>query len=127
MNQKPVRLLIVEDESIAALFLSKVFTHLGFEVVKTVATGADAIKTTMENKPDGILMDINLIGRMNGIEAAQKILVTTKVPIVFATGYDDDENRQSAAKLNCAGYYVKPLSIETLAEIGEIFKQNLPG
>lgn len=120
-----IKILIVEDEPFPALFLKNVFTRYGFTVVKIAATGNDAIQSAINDSPDVILMDIHLIGVMNGIEAAAEILTRKKIPIIFATGYDDEKHRADAAKLNPAGYYVKPISLESLEEIIEIFKKSL--
>ena len=68
------RILIVEDELITAMDLKLKLEQLGYEVIDTVSTGEDGIYTAVEKRPDLILMDINLKGDMDGIEASKKIL-----------------------------------------------------
>lgn len=66
-------ILIVEDEAITALNLKYDLEDLGYEVLDTIDNGAEAIEKTRETFPDMVLMDINLKGDMDGIEAAGQI------------------------------------------------------
>src|SRR5437773_12422677 len=70
---KPTQILVVEDERIVAKDIQYMLRTLGYDVPVTVATGVDAIRTAEENHPDLVLMDINLRGTMDGVEAAEKI------------------------------------------------------
>ncbi|HEX3001499.1 MAG TPA: response regulator, partial [Methanoregula sp.] len=64
------KILVVEDEFVTATALQVSLEGLGFEVVGTADTGQDAIESAGDLKPDIVLMDIQLIGEMNGIQAA---------------------------------------------------------
>ncbi len=66
------KILVVEDESIVAMDLRQRLENMGFEVVATVATGAAAIERTLSQKPDLILMDIQIKGEIDGIETAHR-------------------------------------------------------
>ena len=101
-NEKLI--LVVEDEAITAILYSKVLTRAGYRVCKPVATGEEAITTADSESPDIILMDINLIGEIDGIEAAEKILEHHPVPIIFLTGYSNEDTHQRALKLNPVAY-----------------------
>jgi two-component SAPR family response regulator len=82
-------LLIVEDESIIAKDYQLMVERNGHHVIKIVNNGKDAIEIAIANKPDFILMDINIKGSMNGIEAAKEIHdkhVNSK--IIFITAFD---------------------------------------
>ena len=82
-------LLIVEDESIIARDYKLMIEHSGHNVVKIVNNGKDAIEVAVESNPDFILMDINIKGKMNGIEAAEEIhKKQSKSKIIFITAYD---------------------------------------
>lgn len=85
------RVLIVEDESIAALALEMELTALGHDVVAVVASGADAIRKAMELDPDIIFMDIYLDGEMTGIEVVRRIHTARKIPIVYTTASQNPE------------------------------------
>ena len=69
--ETPVKLLIVEDEMIIGAKISMQLTHLGYEVTGILPRGEEAILHVEENKPDIILLDINLKGKIDGIETAQ--------------------------------------------------------
>ncbi len=80
------KILIVEDEAIIALELeSRLRTH-GYQHVFTTGTGEHAINIARTKQPDVILMDIKLQGKINGIEAAEKIYKKHKIPIIYMTG-----------------------------------------
>ena len=64
------RILIVEDEAIVAKDVRSRIQAMGYEVTAIAHTGEDAIKKVEKSIPDMVLMDINLIGGMDGIEAA---------------------------------------------------------
>lgn len=83
------KLLIVEDESIIARDYKLMLEQSGHQVVRIVNNGKDAIETAVESNPDYILMDINIKGNMNGIEAAKEIYnKQVRSVIIFITAYD---------------------------------------
>ena len=82
-------LLIVEDESIIARDYKMMVERNGYHVIKIVNNGKDAIDIAVESKPDFILMDINIKGKMNGIEAAEEIHNQNVTSIIiFITAFD---------------------------------------
>ncbi|MBT3253902.1 MAG: PAS domain S-box protein [Candidatus Marinimicrobia bacterium] len=109
-SQHKIRILIVEDERLSAEDLSIRLGHADFEVVGIAGTGAEALKLTAETKPDIILMDIKLRGKMNGIEAAKEIHQKRSVPVVFATAYGDDDHIAKAIQdADAYGFLHKPI------------------
>jgi CheY-like chemotaxis protein len=91
----PIRVLVVEDEAIVAADLKMMLRRLGYVPAAVVATGEEAIEQARELKPDVILMDIQLSGSMNGIEAAHVIRAGQNPAIVYVTAL----NRIAAADL----------------------------
>ena len=81
------RLLVVEDEVLVARDIQARLQRMGYEVVGTVARGEDAVSTALAESPDLILMDINLKGEMDGIEAATQINEVSSVPVIYCTAY----------------------------------------
>ena len=75
-------LLVVEDEFITAMDLEERLEELGYNVVKIVSSGEEAIKSAAELRPDLVLMDIVLQGEMKGTEAAEKIN-SLEIPVIF--------------------------------------------
>ena len=101
-------ILVVEDEALLAANLVHTLSSLGYTVHKPVATGEDAIRAVKAQKPDLVLMDIELIGEMDGIVAAEKIRAIADIPIVYLTAYSDDLRLKQARLTEPYGYIVKP-------------------
>ena len=108
------KILIVEDEIIEAMFLGEILELRGYEICETATSGEDAIKEAEIQNPDVVLMDISIHGKISGIEAARKIRSQFGIPVIFMTGYPDEETRQKAYITNPAGYFVKPLDYDKL-------------
>jgi DNA-binding response OmpR family regulator len=83
------RALIVEDETMVALGLEADMHALGFHICDLAADGQQASMLAMNNKPDVVLMDVNLEGDREGIEVARKLREVCDVPVVFVTGCTD--------------------------------------
>ena len=81
------RILIVEDEYIVAADLEMKLTRLGYQVVGSTVTGAEAIVLAGRHRPDVVLMDIQLQGHMNGMETAETIRTRNRIPIIFITAF----------------------------------------
>ncbi len=80
-------ILIVEDELITALDLRNQLRRLGYQVSALAKSGEEAVRLSKELNPDLILMDVNLPGAMNGIEASRRIQETRPIPVVYLTAY----------------------------------------
>ena len=85
------RALIVDDEYLFALSLAADMQALGFVSCDLAANGQDAFLQAMENTPDIVLMDVNLEGGREGIEAARWLREVCDIPIVFITAYTDPD------------------------------------
>ncbi|MCP4541468.1 MAG: response regulator [Chloroflexi bacterium] len=109
-----MKILIVEDEFLSAFALQSKLKQLGHKVCKPVPTGAKAIASAEREQPDIILMDIQLVGSMDGIEAAREIMSRQAIPIIFMTGYADKDVVERAMKLNPVAYLMKPLQMYEL-------------
>ena len=110
----PVKILIVEDEILIAMGIELELKQYGYADCDRVTTGEAAISVASKNPPDIILMDINLAGHINGIEAARHIQSKNKIPIIFITGYQDKTMEEQITKLQPAGYFVKPLIMQKI-------------
>jgi two-component system, response regulator PdtaR len=97
--QSAPRIQIVEDEALLAWSLEASLEDLGYIICGIAGTGAGAIKMALSTKPDLILMDVRLADDINGITAAERILASFKVPIIFITAYSDREVADKAARL----------------------------
>ncbi len=97
----PLKVFIVEDEVLSAMALRMDLVRNGYDVCGFVPTGEEAVKQVALNKPDIVLMDINLAGEMNGIQAAEQILAANHpTRLVFISGYCIDEIQQRTKELS---------------------------
>jgi PAS domain S-box-containing protein len=103
------KILIVEDEAIIAMEIESQLQSLGYEITSIVNTGEKAIKKAEEDKPDIILMDIRVKGKMDGIDAAEIIRNQFGTPVVFSTAYLDEERIERAKITMPFGYVLKPI------------------
>lgn len=125
MEKKSI--LIVEDEKIPAVDLKDILTSLGYRITGIASSGERAIKMTDEDIPDLILMDIQLSGKLTGIEAAEQILQRHSIPIIYLTAYADPELVERAKRTRPYGYIIKPYderAIRTEIEIA-LYKAEL--
>lgn len=113
----PIRLLLVEDETLLRHALAQLLSaEEDIEVVGQAANGEAAIALAAELAPDVILMDIRM-PRLDGIEAARRICAAEDHPaIVILTVYHDDENVFHAVKAGALGYVLKDGSPEQTVE-----------
>jgi CheY-like chemotaxis protein len=117
---KKARILVVEDESIIAKDIQYTLQDMGYLVPEIVFSGEDAIASAKENRPDMVLMDITLNGEMGGIEAARQIYSDMHIPVVFLTGYTDDQTIGKAKHARPFGFLIKPfddLQLKTTVEL----------
>ena len=84
------RALIVEDEILIAFDLEATMHELGFDICGLVSTADTARSMAIDNQPDVVLMDVNLEGGCEGIEAARWLREVCEVPIVFVTACSDE-------------------------------------
>ena len=80
------KILIVEDETLIALDLKNRLERYGYQVLPVAGTAAVAVELAFKNRPDIILMDVVLKGKMTGIDAALTIVESIPIPILFMTG-----------------------------------------
>jgi DNA-binding NarL/FixJ family response regulator len=126
-----ITVIIVEDEAITAMFMEIKLRSSGFNVLKRVSSGEDAVEYAVKLKPDLVLMDIRLAGIMDGIEAVTKIKEKSdkNIQFIFTTGYSDKDLTERSSKLKPAGFFVKPVNMNVLASIiRQLFsgQDNLP-
>jgi CheY-like chemotaxis protein/DNA-binding PadR family transcriptional regulator len=104
------KILIVDDEAIITMQLEERLSIMGYTVGGMAASGEDAVEKARSTRPDLVLMDIVMPGKMNGIEAAKIILKELDIPVVFVTAYADDIIIEKAKSARPYGYIVKPFN-----------------
>ena len=101
------RILIAEDETIIRLDLRELLERAGFEVCAEARDGEEAVALARTELPDLALLDVKM-PRLDGIEAAQRILDERPIPIVMLTAYSQEELVTRAVDAGVFGYLVKP-------------------
>ncbi len=107
-------ILIVEDEKIVAWDIQERLQSLGYTIVAQATSGEAAILAANQIKPDLVLMDIQLQGEMDGIEAAQIIYRNYHIPVIYLTAHSDDRTLSAAASSSPFGYVLKPFQAREL-------------
>jgi PAS domain S-box-containing protein len=108
------KLLIVEDEPIVALDLQQEVEQLGCEVVALAESADEALVAAEICRPDLVLMDVRIVGSMDGIQTARLLRTAYQVPVIFLTSYSDEATIARAVKENPYGYLTKPFKSREL-------------
>ncbi len=115
---KRKKLLVVEDDWLAAEDMKMRLEALGYAVCDIVSSGKDAIEKAGDHIPNLVLMDIRLSGDMDGIETARQIRRRFSIPVLYVSAYADRELMDRAKRTEPYGYVVKPFEdIELQAAI----------
>lgn len=108
------KILIVEDEVVTAIFIEKIVEGLGYDVLDIVTDGTQAINKALDERPDLILMDINLEGDIDGIEVMSKIRETVEIPCIYITAFTDKKILERAKLTHPYAYLIKPFETQDL-------------
>jgi putative nucleotidyltransferase with HDIG domain len=114
------RILIVEDEEGIVIHLDFLLRRMSCIVLEVAAFGEQAVERAGELRPDLVLMDINLAGHMDGIEAARLIHDKYRIPIIFLSAFSEDLTIQHAQVSEPYAYLVKPVKETELRAAIEI-------
>src|SRR6266571_5169566 len=107
MVSPTMRVLIAEDETIIRLDLRELLERSGFEVCAEARDGEEAIALARSEQPDVAIMDVKM-PKLDGIEAARRIIDERPIPIVMLTAYGQEELVSRAVEAGVFGYLVKP-------------------
>lgn len=104
------RILIVDDDTIITHLITAMLQKKGYNVVGVVDTGEEAIGISADRSPDLIVMDVNLSGSMDGMDAAHYIFQLFHIPIIFITGISDEERLDRIKCSQPYGIIFKPFT-----------------
>lgn len=117
MPHRKYRLLIVEDNAIEAMNLQNALQDLGYQVCGHEFNGQAGAAAVKSLKPDLILMDIELMSRMDGINVARLIKERCDIDTVFVTAYADRRTLERIDASGALGLLIKPYSDEELSAV----------
>jgi CheY-like chemotaxis protein len=107
---KNTRILIIEDEQVTAQLIRKMLENLDYSIAGIITSGEEALAVVESIKPDLIIMDITLAGKIDGIDAAAYINKNFGIPIVYLTANTNFEIIQRAKDETISyGYLLKPV------------------
>ena len=116
-QDKKVRILVAEDETIIRLDLVEMLTEAGYEVIAQAENGAVAVELAKKHKPDLAILDVKM-PEMDGITAAEQIILLA--PVLMLTAFSQRELVERARDAGVMAYVVKPFSINDLVPAIEI-------
>lgn len=104
---RPIRIVVAEDESIIRLDLTEALTDLGFEVVASVSDGAKAIAAVKEHAPDVAILDVKM-PVLDGLSAASEILQDQLCAVIILTAFSQLDLVEKANEAGVMAYLTKP-------------------
>ena len=108
-----MKVLIGEDESIIRLDLRELLERAGFDVCAEARDGMEALELARSAEPDLAILDVKM-PRLDGIEAARRILDERPMPIVIVSAFTEERLVTRAAEAGVFGYLAKPFREEAL-------------
>lgn len=118
MNATSRRILVVEDNALNMKLVHTLLRLEGYEVLEA-ATGEQALDVAERERPDLILMDIQLPG-IDGLEACRRMKrnpTTAAIPIVALTSHAMPGDEEKAREADCTGYVTKPIDTLSICDV----------
>ena len=114
------RTFIVNDDPVVRKVLEWHLTTLGYAVCNKAGCAEDAFSEVKVTRPDAVLMDIHLDGRMDGIDTALAIKKMYDLPVIFLTAHSSGGELERARVVPPDGYILKPFNDTNLREALEL-------
>jgi DNA-binding LytR/AlgR family response regulator len=114
------KVYIVEDEILVSKDLENILKTNGYNVVGVSQSGEEFLEKVVEERPNIVLMDIMLKGKITGIEAAKKLREMLDIPVIFLTAYVDENTVEKAKESFPYGYIIKPFREKELITTIEV-------
>lgn len=111
---KDARIYIVEDDYVVAKNLSLLLENLGYKVQGISETGEDGLLQIKKEKPELVILDIDLAGSLSGIEVGRKLKEQFNIPFIYVTAHADALTMEEALPTEPWAYLAKPFNENTL-------------
>ena len=116
------RVCIVEDEGLTQMLLQHALRRTGMEVVGVAGNGLDGVSVVLRARPEMVLMDVNMPGSINGLEAMKRILAGFRTCVVLVSAYS--EYGFTFARHGACGFISKPVDSQSLVtQLAAIYQQ----
>lgn len=109
-----LRILLVEDNKIIGQNIKKILEFVGYDVIGPIRSGEEALKTVEQEHYDLAVLDIELEGRLSGLEVAENLAIKSNAPIIFITGILDQSVREKAVAIGARFFINKPFNERNL-------------
>ncbi|MCB0669217.1 MAG: response regulator transcription factor [Saprospiraceae bacterium] len=119
-NISNISILIIEDEGVVAHDIARRVRKLGYDVAEIKNSSEQALNYLSIHTPDLILCDIMIDGEKDGIEVAEEVYNSKKIPLIFLTALSDRNTLERAKKVLPYGYIVKPFDNHDLLSAIEL-------
>lgn len=113
-------IFVVEDDAIICEDLRRTLERLGYAVSGTARSGVEAVLAIEQHRPDLVLMDIKLGGRMDGIQTTTTIRKRWNLPVIYLTSHSDEATLSRAKETGPHGYLLKPFNERDLRTAIEV-------
>jgi two-component system KDP operon response regulator KdpE len=121
MDEKPVRVLVVDDERPIRRFLQASLS--GQYAVLEAATGEEALAVTVSGRPDVVILDLGLPD-LDGVEVTRRLRQWTQIPIVVVSVRDREEDKVAALDAGADDYLTKPFGVgELMARLRVVLRR----
>jgi two-component system, response regulator PdtaR len=109
-------ILVVEDEALVGMELQESLEKAGYSVPEVVVFSDKIMAAVVKQKPDLVIMDINLNSFTDGVSAVQRMNILGNTPVIYLTAYRDVVTKERAMRTNPRDYLIKPVSEEDLLD-----------
>jgi response regulator of citrate/malate metabolism len=126
------RVMIVEDDPLLSIVEAKMIEKLGYTVVGKAKSGEEALEKFEELNPEVLVIDIQLAGKLNGIQTVEKLReLYSNIPVIFLSGDNSSSILKKAETVDYIDFLLKPVSSNELSgplqkavEKNEMLSQN---
>jgi CheY-like chemotaxis protein len=113
------RILVVEDEPLAAMEMQETLEDAGYDVPEVIASGDAVLPAVLRWKPSLVIMDIRLASFTDGVDAVERLRVLSDAPVIYVTAYPGRGSQDRAARTKPYAYLLKPLAPDLLRKTVE--------
>lgn len=124
---RPLRILIVEDDSLIALSVRSVLEGLGYAICGIAASEPEAIALAEQTRPDLTLMDVRLRGPVDGVDVAQRLRTEFGVRSLYLSAYADHQTMTRITATYPLGFVQKPYSAGQLKSALDLAIRRMRG
>lgn len=109
-----IRVIIVEDEFVVREDITELMTRAGYEVTASFDKAENALPAIRDTCPDLVLIDVRLAGKMDGIQLAERVLESVRIPLIYITANSDSVTYERAKSTRPHAFLIKPFSASNL-------------